>query len=56
MNINPRMALVISEGLATLHELQTIYSYEDLMLLSEVAQVNGYNEWCAYKSAEERAR
>lgn len=53
-NINPRMALVMSEGLATLQELQTVYSYRDLMLLSEIAMVNNYNEWCAYKSAEER--
>ena len=47
------MALVMSEGLATLRELQTVYSYRDLMLMSETAMVNAYNEWCAYKSAEE---
>ena len=52
-NINPRMALVMSEGLATLQELQTVYSYRDLMQMSEVAMVNAYNEWCSYKSAEE---
>lgn len=48
------MALVMSEGLATLRELQTFYSYRDLMQMSEVAMVNSYNEWCSYKSAEER--
>lgn len=48
------MALVISEGFATLQELQTVYSYHDLMIMAEIAQVNSYNEWCAYKSAEER--
>lgn len=48
------MALVMSEGLATLKELQTVYSYRDLMLMSEVAMTNAYNEWCSYKSAEER--
>jgi hypothetical protein len=47
------MALVMSEGLATLRELQTFYSYRDLMQMSEVAMVNSYNEWCSYKSAEE---
>lgn len=47
------MALVMSEGLATLRELQTVYSYRDLMLMSEVCMVNSYNEWCGYKSAEE---
>ena len=49
------MALVISEGLASLHELQTVYSYRDLMLMSEVAMVNSYNEWCAYNS-DDRSR
>ena len=52
-NISPRMALVMSEGLATLRELQTVYSYRDLMMMSEVCMVNSYNEWCSYKSAEE---
>ena len=47
------MALVMSEGFASLHELQTIYSYRDLMQMSEVAMINSYNEWCSYKSAEE---
>lgn len=47
------MALVMSEGLASLRELQTVYSYRDLMLMSEVAMVNAYNEWCSYRSAEE---
>ena len=48
------MALVMSEGLATLRELQTFYSYRDLMQMSEVAMVNSYNEWCAYNSEERR--
>ena len=43
----------MSEGLASLRELQTDYSYRDLMLMSEVAMLNAYNEWCAVKSAEE---
>jgi hypothetical protein len=47
------MALVMSEGLASLRELQTVYSFRDLMLMSEVAMTNSYNEWCSYKSAEE---
>lgn len=49
------MALVMSEGLASLRELQTVYSYRDLMLMSEVAMTNSYNEWCAYNS-EDRSR
>lgn len=46
------MALVMSEGLATFHELQTVYSYRELMQMSEVAAVNRYNEWCSYNSEE----
>ena len=45
----------MSEGLASLEELQTVYSYRDLMLMSEVAMTNSYNEWCAYNS-EDRSR
>ena len=47
------MALVMSEGLATLQELQTVYSYRDLLVMSEVAMVNHYNTWCSYKASEE---
>lgn len=42
----------MSEGLATLHELQTVYSYRDLMQMSEVAAVNLYNEWTSYNSED----
>jgi hypothetical protein len=35
---------VISQRLATLHELSTIYSLEDLMVLVEVAIVNAENQ------------
>lgn len=42
----------MSEGLATLHELQTVYSYRDLMQMSEVASVNRYNEWTSYNSED----
>ena len=49
------MALVMSEGLASLKELQTVYSYRDLMLMSEVCMVNSYNEWCAY-NCDDRSR
>jgi len=38
------MGFVISKRLATLHELQTIYSSEDLWNLIEIAAVDGHNE------------
>nr|WP_277607401.1 transcription elongation factor GreA [Klebsiella pneumoniae] len=38
------MATVISSGLATLHELDTVYGIEDLWFLLEVLQVDRHNE------------
>ena len=44
--------MVLSERLATLHELQTVYSYRDLVALSEIALVDRYNEWCAWHAED----
>lgn len=41
--------MIMSRRLATLHELQTIYSYEDAMDLYEVAYINGMNEEKAWQ-------
>ena len=41
--------MILSRKLATLHELQTIYSYEDAMDLYEVAYINGMNEEKAWQ-------
>ena len=38
------IAVIMSRRLATLYELQTVYSYEDAMDLYEVAYINGMNE------------
>ena len=38
------IGVVVSSKLATLYELQTIYSYEDMLDLYEVYLVNNYNE------------
>lgn len=47
------VGLVVSAKLATLHELQTVYSYRDLLDLAEIAMVTGYNEWAAMESARD---
>ena len=44
------IAVIITRRLATLHELQTVYSIDDAVDLYEIAAVNNYNEW---RSAEE---
>lgn len=38
------IGVVVSKKLATLYELQTIYSYDDLQDLYEIILVNNYNE------------
>jgi hypothetical protein len=38
------VGVVISSRFATLHELQTIYSYADMMDMYEVHITNKYNE------------
>lgn len=38
------MGTIISHKLATLYELQTIYSYEDALDLYEIIAVNNHNE------------
>ena len=44
-NVSGLMASVIAHQYATLIELQTIYSYEDVLNMSEVLTVRAYNEW-----------
>lgn len=43
------VGVVISSKMATLIELQTVYSYEDMAQLYEVIVVNNYNEYKSYK-------
>lgn len=50
VNVPQEAAIVISRGLATLHELQTVYSWDDLLDLAEIALTDNYNEWCAYNT------
>ena len=44
------IGVIITRRLATLYELQTVYSIDDAVDLYEIAAVNNYNEW---RSAEE---
>lgn len=42
----------MARKLASLHELETIYSYEDAMKMAEIITVQNYNEWLAQNRAE----
>lgn len=54
-NVSVRVGVVISKRFATLHELETIYSYEDLLDLYEIVYVNNVNEITAMEEAKQRA-
>jgi len=47
---------LISKGKATLHELRTIYDYEDALDMWEVVIVDAINEMRAHKHAEREAK
>lgn len=47
-----RVAVIISRGLATLHELQTVYGSEDLYDLLEIIAVDDYNRAVLSKTKE----
>jgi len=38
------VGVVVSKQLATLHELETVYSYEDLLDLYEIVYIDNLNE------------
>lgn len=52
MNVDGMAGVVISRRLATLHELETIYSYDDLLDLYEIVYINNINEHRAYEEAK----
>lgn len=54
VGINPLLSLLIGEGLATLLELETVYSYEDALMMAEALSVKRYNEWLGSKKAQEK--
>lgn len=54
-NVDGFIATILDSGLATLHELKTIYSYEDGFYMWEVATVKKLNEIKAAKEATKKA-
>jgi hypothetical protein len=41
------VGVIVARRLATLHELETVYSYEDALNMAEIIAVQNYNEWAA---------
>ena len=53
-NVGGLTGSLIARRAATLHELDTVYGYEDALNLAEVLLVTDYNEWAMHKQTEER--
>ncbi len=51
MNVSLITSIVVKSGLATLHDLQTVYGLEDLWDMLEIHSVAQYNERQAAKRA-----
>lgn len=51
-NVGPLIGAVVSSGLATLSELQTIYGTEDAYDILEIASVNAHNRRVLNKREE----
>ena len=49
MNIGSMIGTLIANRVATLYELQTIYSLEDAMDMYEAIAIPKYNEWKQYE-------
>ena len=48
------IGVIVVRRLATLHELETVYSYEDALNMAEIIAVQNYNEWVAMEAAGRR--
>ena len=51
-NIPSIFGVLISQHIATLHELKTVYSYEDAIYMYEALMVPKYNEWMAIERSK----
>lgn len=40
--------------MATIKELETYYSLEDVYIMYDIIKVNNYNEWISYKDLEKK--
>lgn len=55
-NVDHLVGTVIAHGKATLNELQTVYTIEDLHNLYEIIAVTKYNEFLAIDNANKKAK
>lgn len=51
-NVSGIVGVLVGRQIATLHELDTVYSFQDALNLLEVITVQNYNEWAAMEAAK----
>ena len=44
------LGLLVARKMATLHELQTVYSYEEALDMAEAIAVQDYNAWVSMEA------
>jgi hypothetical protein len=54
-NVPGLIGVIVIRRLATLHELETVYSYEDALNFGEIITVQNYNEWAAMEASSRRS-
>ena len=52
-NIPPLLGFLVSQGVCSLNELKTVYSFEDAMWMYEAIMVPKYNEWRELEASKE---
>lgn len=56
INVPQVTASLIAQGIASLNDLRTIYTYDDALDLLEILNVRNYNQWAALEAAKHRRR
>lgn len=55
-NVSSVIGAIVAREKASLHELQTVYSYEDALDLLEIITVQNYNDWVTSEDAKNGRR
>lgn len=55
-NVQPLLGFLVSQGVCTLYELQTVYSFEDAVWMYEAIIVPKYNEWREIEASKKDTR
>ncbi|MDR2947126.1 MAG: hypothetical protein LBV79_10320 [Candidatus Adiutrix sp.] len=51
-NVSGLIGIIVSRQLATLNEMETVYSLPDALNLAEIITVGNYNEWAAMEASK----